>query len=87
MDWIAIDGLTKEIVGVYIGSRDELGAKGLGNSCATCSRVNAIARYTDFWQAYSTSCPTKIHKTITKNSSLTNYIEKFNHTMRQGISL
>ena len=24
--WLAIDGLTKEIVGVYIGSRDESGA-------------------------------------------------------------
>jgi IS1 family transposase len=79
VDWIAIDGLTKEIVGVYIGSRDELGAKGLWNSCATCSRVNVLARYTDFWQAYSTSFPTKRHKTITKNSSLTNYIAILNH--------
>jgi hypothetical protein len=32
VDWVAIDGLTKEIVGVYIGSRDELGVKGLWNS-------------------------------------------------------
>ena len=29
--WLAIDALTKEIVGVYIRSRDELGAKGLWN--------------------------------------------------------
>ena len=29
--WLGIDALTKEIVGVYIGSRDELGSKGLWN--------------------------------------------------------
>jgi len=29
--WLAIDALTKEIGGVYIRSRDELGAKGLWN--------------------------------------------------------
>ena len=34
--WLARDALTTEIVGVYIGSRDELGAKGLWNYRATC---------------------------------------------------
>jgi transposase-like protein len=28
--WLAIDVLTKEIVGVYIGKRDETGARGCG---------------------------------------------------------
>ncbi|WP_445243832.1 hypothetical protein [Microcoleus sp. MON1_C5] len=31
--------------------------------------------------------PTKRHKTIAKNSGSTNYLEKFNNTMRQGISM
>ena len=30
--WLAIDVLTKEIVGVYIGKRDETGARGLWDS-------------------------------------------------------
>jgi IS1 family transposase len=53
----------------------------------TCSRVNVLARYTKFWQVYSTIFSTKIHKTIAKNSGLTNYLERFNNTMRQRISM
>jgi insertion element IS1 protein InsB len=34
--WLAIDVLTKEIVAVYIGKRDQAGAQGLWDSCATC---------------------------------------------------
>jgi insertion element IS1 protein InsB len=52
----------------------------------TCPRVNVLARYTDFGQAYSTIFPTKRHKAVGKNSGLTNYIESFNNTRRLIIS-
>ncbi|MCT7952786.1 IS1 family transposase [Ancylothrix sp. C2] len=89
---LAIDTRTKEIVGVFIGSRDLLGAKGLWDSLPPvyrqCARrdVRAERLYTDFWQAYSTIFPTKRHKAVAKNSGLTNYIERFNNTMRQRIA-
>jgi IS1 family transposase len=53
----------------------------------TCSRVNVLARYTIFWQAYSTIFPTKRHKAVGKNSGLTNYIERFNNTRRSFTKL
>jgi transposase-like protein len=43
--WLAIDALTKEIVGVYIGSRDELGAKKLWNSLPPVYRQCARSLY------------------------------------------
>jgi len=45
--WLAIDVLTKEIVGVYIGQRDKDGARGLGNSRPAVYRQCAVS-YTDF---------------------------------------
>jgi hypothetical protein len=61
--WLAIDRLTKEIVGVHIGSRDRVAARKLWDSlppvyrqCATC--------YTDFWEAYQGILPVKRHQTV-----------------------
>jgi IS1 family transposase len=34
--WLAIDVLSKEIIGVYIGKRDEARARGLWDSRARC---------------------------------------------------
>jgi IS1 family transposase len=36
--WLAIDSNTKEIVGVYLGDRSELGAKGLWDSLPSVYR-------------------------------------------------
>jgi transposase-like protein len=44
--WLAIDVLTKEIVGVYIGKRDETPARGLWDSIPAISRQCAVS-YTD----------------------------------------
>ena len=45
--WLAIDVLTKEIVGVYIGQRDKDGTRGLWNSLPPVYRQCAVS-YTDF---------------------------------------
>jgi insertion element IS1 protein InsB len=42
--------------------------------------------YTDFWSAYVTVFPQKRYKAVGKETGLTNYIERFNNTMRQRIS-
>jgi len=53
---LAIDVLTKEIVGVYIGERDKEGARELGNSLPAVYRQGAVS-YTDFcpflWKSFS----------------------------------
>jgi len=83
--WLAIDVLTKEIVGVYIGKRDEAGARGLWDSLPAFYRQCAVS-YTDFWSAYGIVFPKKRHRAVGKDTGQTNYIERFNNTMRQRIS-
>jgi len=50
--WLALDADTREIIGVYIGARDEAAARGLWDSLPAVYRQCAVA-YTDFWAAYS----------------------------------
>ena len=56
--WLAIDVLTKEVVGVYIGLIDKDGARGLWNSLPPVYRQCAVS-YTDFWSAYEIVFPKK----------------------------
>ena len=50
--WLALDAKTREIVGVYIGARDEFAARKLWQSLPAVYRQCAIA-YTDFLVAIS----------------------------------
>jgi IS1 family transposase len=83
--WLAIDVLTKEIVGVYIGQRDKDGTQGLWNSLPAVYRQCAVS-YTDFWSAYGIVFTKKRQRAVGKDTGQTNYIERFNNTMRQRIS-
>ena len=83
--WLAIDVDTKQIVGVFVGSRDREGAQGLWDSLPPVYRQCAVC-YTDFWSAYNEIFPSKRHKAVGKESGKTSYIERFNCTMRQRIS-
>jgi IS1 family transposase len=85
VDLVAIDVLTKEIVGVYIGQRDKDRAQGLGNYLPAVYRQCAVS-YTDFWSAYGIVFPKKRHRAVGKDIGQTNYIERFNNTMRQRTS-
>jgi len=83
--WLAIDRDTSEIVGVFIGSRDREGAKGLWESLPPVYRQCAVS-YTDFWSSYETVLPSKRHRAVGKQSGQTNHIERFNCTLRQRVS-
>ena len=83
--WLALDIETREIIGVHIGDRSEQGAKKLWDSLPSVYRQCAVA-YTDFWRAYALVFPTPRHKSVGKESGKTNYIERFNCTMRQRVS-
>jgi len=83
--WLAIDIETKLIVGVHIGNRSKEGAVALWNSLPAVYRQCAVS-YTDFWNAYSIVFPSSRHRAVGKETGLTNYIERFNCTMRQRIS-
>jgi IS1 family transposase/transposase-like protein len=83
--WLALDVETHEIIGVHIGNRSEQGAKKLWDSLPSVYRQCAVA-YTDFWRAYALVFPSQRHKAVGKESGKTNYIERFNCTMRQRVS-
>lgn len=83
--WLAKDIDTKEIVGMYAGSRDREGAQGLWNSLPEIYQQYAVS-YTDFWSAYEEVFPTERHCAVGKDSGKTSTIESFNCTMRQRIS-
>ncbi len=83
--WLALDEDTKEIVGVYVGSRDKEGAKGLWDSLPPIYQQCAIC-YTDFWSAYEEIFPTERHIAVGKETGKTSYIERFNNTLRQRVS-
>lgn len=83
--WLAKNIETKEIVGVYVGSRDKEGAQGLWDSLPGVYRQCAVS-YTDFWAAYEEIFPACRHIQVEKGSGKTNSIESFNCTMRQRVS-
>jgi len=83
--WLAKDIDTREIVGVYVGSRDREGAQGLWDSLPGVYRQCAVS-YTDFWSAYVDVFPSTRHRPVGKESGKTTSIESFNCTMRQRIS-
>ncbi len=63
---------TKEIVGLYVGSRSRKAAKRLWLSLPPVYRQCAVA-YSDFWQAYQQTLPSKRHKAVGKETGKTNY--------------
>lgn len=77
--WLALDADTREIVGVYIGSRCRNSAKKLWSSIPAIYRQCAVC-YTDFWEAYKEVLPSKRHKAVGKETGKTSYIERFNNT-------
>lgn len=64
--WWALDARTREIVGVYIGARNEAARK-LWQSLPPLYRQCAVA-YTDFWAAYAAVLPSKRHRAVGKET-------------------
>ena len=70
--WLALDAVTREIVGVYIGARDEAGAQCLWDSLPPVyprvfaleasprnTRCQCAIAYTDIGSAYAAVLPSK----------------------------
>jgi len=82
--WLAIDAETREIVGCYIGDRSGESAQKLWQSLPSVYRQCAVIY--DFYTAYSVVLPGKRHRAVGKGTGKTNYIERFNCTLRQRVS-
>lgn len=79
-----MDVESRQIVGVYIGSRSRKAAKRLYRSLPAVYRQCAVC-YTDYWEAYAQVLPSKRHRAVGKETGKTNCIERFNNTVRQRV--
>lgn len=82
--WLALARETRQIVGYWIGPRDEQGAWGLWFSIPNNIREKAHF-YTDDWDAYGCVIDQQ-QLTQTKKEGQTNHQERFNNTLRQRCS-
>ena len=83
--WLAIDRLTKRIVGFFLGPRDSQAARSLFFSLPPVYRQCAVC-YTDGLASYVGTLPTTRHQISKKGSGLTNHLERVNLTLRPRIS-
>jgi insertion element IS1 protein InsB len=83
--WLALDRYTREIVGVHMGEISADSAQSLWDSLPTIYQQHAIS-YTDYWEAYQAVFPKNRHHAVGKESAKTNYIERFDCTLRQRVS-
>ena len=83
--WLALNVKTREIVGCHISDRSADSAFALWQSMPAVYRQCAII-YTDHWQAYQAVLPSRRHYAVSQETGLTNYIERFNNTLRQRVS-
>ena len=60
--------------------------KGFGIHVRAVYRQCGVS-YTEFWSAYEMVFPQKRHRAVGKEAGQTNYIERFNNTMKQRISI
>ena len=81
---MAMDRATREIVGCYVGSRNEAGAVALWQSLPEC--YLDAETYTDYWKAYRAIFYADTLYQVGKESGQTNHIERFNNTLRQRVS-
>jgi insertion element IS1 protein InsB len=82
--WIAMHRQSRMVVGLFIGDRSLLGAKGLWESIPQTIRENAIY-HTDDWDAYKKVFDKADHRP-SKLKKETNHIERFWATLRQRCS-
>jgi insertion element IS1 protein InsB len=83
--WIAIDAKTRQVIAFHVGDRSKESAKRLWHKIPETYRKQAVF-HTDLYESYMDSIPQEHHLRVTKQTGLTNHIERFNGTMRQRVS-
>lgn len=83
--WLAIDAETREIVACYIGDHSGDSAQKLWQSLPAVYRQCAVI-YTDFCLSNLVALSSTRHRAVGKETGKTNYIKRFNCTLRQRVS-
>ena len=81
--WVALCRRTKQVVAYVLGDRSESSCKELWNKIP--DSYKKLHTYSDFWHAYEKVFPKETHRSVGKESGLTNHIERWNNTLRQWV--
>ncbi len=83
--WLAMAKTTRQIIAFHVGDHSRDSARQLWANLPALYREQAIF-YTDQYDVYKGVIPAAQHNAITKKARATNYIERFNNTLRQRVS-
>ena len=83
--WLAINYDYREIVGCHICDRSSDAARAFWSSCPGIY-LQCATLFNDHGEVYNKGEPQKRYFPIGKDTRLTSYLERFNHTLRQRIS-
>ncbi len=81
--WFAICKRTRQIVSYHIGKRGIIDCLEFWRKVP--KEYKESKTYSDYWECYSTVLSNYRHKSVGKESGLTNHVERFNNTIRQGL--
>lgn len=76
---------TRQVIAFHVGDRSRKSARKLWRKIPRVYREQAIF-YTDGCASYQDVIPQAQHQVIVKNARKTNYVERFNCTLRQRVS-
>lgn len=83
--WLALDKQTRQIIAFHVGDRSKDSAKKLWKKIPKIYREHATF-YTDEYASYEGVIPASQPRPVPKGTGQTNYIERFNCTLRQRVS-
>ena len=83
--WLAIHRPSRQIIAMHVGPRNEASAKSFYEKLPVELKKKRVI-YTDQLLAYACAIPESEHVSAPKGSGETNYIERFNCTIRQRCS-
>jgi insertion element IS1 protein InsB len=82
--WIAMHTQTRQIIAFHVGDRSRASARELWAKIPEWLQ-NICYFHTDNWESYKTVIPEERHE-YSKRKKYTNYLERFNNTLRQRVS-
>ena len=83
--WLAIDADSRQAIAYYVGDRSKKSASRLWKKVPPVYKEHAMF-LTDAYASYRGVFPKRRHLVVSKQSRLTNHIERLNCTLRQRVS-
>lgn len=82
--WIALHTQTRQVIAFHVGNRSRASARELWAKIPGWIK-DICYFHTDDWESYKTVIPEDRHE-YSKRKKYTNYLERFNNTLRQRVS-